>query len=316
MARPPRYTNNKSEWPLFKFMLRTYMGAVSEDLLEAMNTAEAEEAIVTMQRLSAKAKAHSRTLMYILVSSLQGSALQMAMNTETSNGLEAWRCLVKREEPTEGSTQVAMLMTILRTSFSGGLHNLTEELERLMGMVQRYEGQFSDPISDTIVQAIIKYNTPEELRSQVTMNTYTNAIELRETLVSYAATRAAEFPPGPIGDQPMPMDVGGIDKGKGKKGKGKSKVKGKSKKGEHKGEKGKSKDDDKKKFNGYCNNCHKWGHRKSDCWNKEVAAVDQQQQGAPQEQAQQQRPVAKAPGVAAIIDARSDPNDKDEGWVF
>ena len=318
LAKPPKYSNNRADWPLFKFMVRTYVGAVSEEISEAMNTAEAQEQPIAMVNLNAPMKAHSRTLMYILVSCLQGSALQMAMNTEASNGLEAWRSLVKREEPTEGSTQVAMLMTILRTSFSGGLGNLTEELERLIGMIQRYEQQFNDVISDTIIQAIIKYNTPEELRSQVTMSSYLTAKDLREALVSYAATRAAEAPQPSLNDQPSPMEVGNIDykgKGKGKKGKGKTKNKGKSKKGDQKGKEGKY-DKEKPKFDGYCNNCHKWGHRKSDCWNKEVAAVDQQQQGAPQEQAQQQRPVAKAPGVAAIIDARSDPNGKDEGWVF
>jgi len=118
----------------------------------------------------------------------------MAMNAEISNGLEAWRGLVKREEPTEGSTQFAVLMTIMRAQFSGGMQGLTEELEKLMGQVQRYEAQLDGPIADTIVQANIKSNCPDELKSQVTMVTYTSARELRDMPAGYAATRAAEFP--------------------------------------------------------------------------------------------------------------------------
>ena len=42
LSRPPRYSNNRAEWPLFKFMMRTYVGAISEELLDAMNQAEAQ----------------------------------------------------------------------------------------------------------------------------------------------------------------------------------------------------------------------------------------------------------------------------------
>ena len=285
LSRPPRYSNNRAEWPLFKFMMRTYVGAISEELLDAMNQAEAQAGPIVLARLNDEHRTYSRTLMYVLVSSLQGSALQMAMNTEISNGLEAWRGLVKREEPTEGSTQVAVLMTIMRAQFTGGMQGLTEELEKLMGQVQRYEAQFDDPIADTIVQAIIKSNCPDELKSQVTMATYASARELRDMLVGYAATRAAEYPTPPGGQ--APMDVGGIDnkgKGKGKKGK-----KGGGKKGGGKGGKGKGKEKGKEdtggkapaqdgggwqKFQGYCNNCGIWGHKKTDCWKKPVAAID------------------------------------------
>ena len=137
LTKPPRYSSVRSEWPLFKFMMQTYVGAISDELLEAMTAAEGQTAMIAMARLSEINKQRARTLMYILVSSLAGSALQVAMNTETSNGLEAWRVLVRREEPTEGSTQVAMLMTILRTSFAVGIAALTDELEKLIGQIQR-----------------------------------------------------------------------------------------------------------------------------------------------------------------------------------
>ena len=82
------------------------------------------------------------------------------------------------------------------------------------------------------------------------------------------------------------MDVGGIDgkgkvkgkkgkKGGGKKGGGKGNKKGKEKGKEDAGGKGPAQDGGGwQKFQGYCNNCGTWGHKKTDCWKKPVAAVD------------------------------------------
>ena len=124
LAKPQDYSNNRAEWPLFKFTVKTYIGAVDEEMLESFNAAEQTTDIIPLARLSEKKRAHARAIMYILVSCLRGSSLQLAMNVEASNGLETWRLLVKREEPTEGSTQVAQLMAILKTTFTGGIANM------------------------------------------------------------------------------------------------------------------------------------------------------------------------------------------------
>ena len=317
LQKPPKYDNKRSEWALFKFVLRAYVGAISEEMLELMTAAEQETAIIRLDGLRDNARAHSRTLMYVLVSCLQGSALQLAMNTEQNNGLEAWRCLVKREEPTEGSTQVASLMGILRTQFAGGMAELTQELEVLTGAVQRYEQQFSDTIADNVVQAIIKSNTPLELRSQVMLQSFASAAALRETLVTYAAARV-DVPPVPA---PVPMDVGAVEGGKYKKGKdkkGKKGEKGKSKKGDGKGKNNQGENEEKKKFNGYCNQCGKWGHRKQDCWYKKgpptAGAVDQQQQ--PQQQAQQQQQQQQRGQGAATAGAILAEDAEEKTWIF
>ena len=50
------------------------------------------------------------------------------MNVENNNGIEAWRQLVRREEPTEGAAQVSQLTRILGTTFLGGIDKWEEEL--------------------------------------------------------------------------------------------------------------------------------------------------------------------------------------------
>ena len=63
-----------------------------------------------------------------------------------------------------------------------------------------------------------------------------------------------------------------LGKGKYYKGKGdKGSDKGLVRKGNEKGKPQQSYE--KKKFDGYCNQCGKWGHRKSECWNRPVNEV-------------------------------------------
>ena len=70
---------------------------------------------------------------------------------------------------------------------------------------------------------------------------------------------------------PVPLEIGWVSKkGKGKgKGKDKGKEQGKSK------EKGKGKKQSEKqgeKFEGWCNNCGKWGHKYALAWKRETGA--------------------------------------------
>jgi len=53
------------------------------------------------------------------------------------NGLECWRLLVQKVEPSVGSAQAAQLTSILRTTFAGDLNTFEEELERFDGAVKR-----------------------------------------------------------------------------------------------------------------------------------------------------------------------------------
>ena len=325
LQKPPRYTNLRAEWPLFKFTFKTYCGAVDESLLEILTNAESIAVPITMADISEEHRKLSRTVMYILVSCMQGSALQLAMNVESSNGLEAWRLLVRREEPQEGSTQVATLMSILRTTFQGGTSGLVDELEKLDGAVKRYETQYNDLVSDAILQSIMKWNCPEEIKAHVTLQTFASAKLLKERLSSYAVTRlvtetgAASSTTQPQ-QQPQPMDIGafGGGRGKGKGQKGKSKDKGgKDSKGTGKGkDKSSGKEhgkNDKKRFDGNCNFCGKYGHKKTECWNRPAV-------GAVETTNQRQQPPGLAqspPGSLGAIEPGTSWKEGPSGeWIF
>ena len=284
LPKPDKYRNQKSEWPEFHFSLKTYVGAISEQLLAAMTDAERQEGVILTASLDEAHVQMARTLMFILSASLEGSSKRLIMNVEGHNGLEAWRLLCRREEPTSGAVQVAQLTTILRTAFTGKLETFEDEMERLEAAIKRYEGTHTEVVSDTLVQAILKQNSPDSIRGQVELQTFQSVSMLKEALVAYTTGKLSSMSSSAsTAASATPMDISAFEKGlaKGKsKGKGK-KGKGKGKGGGKKGKGGEYTDQQKgasAPFAGYCNWCGKWGHRKQDCRSRpngqQVAAVD------------------------------------------
>ena len=271
LGKPTPYSNQKPEWPEFQFTLKSYVGAISQQMLGMMLQAETMEGPIRLETLTPEEQVLSRTLMYLLSGVLQGSAKRLLMNTQSNNGMEAYRMLCKREDPSSGSVQVAHLSNILKMQFSGKLEQFEEEVEKFEAAVKRYEQTYSEVISDALQQSILKTNCPSVIKQQVEIQSFPNYATLRSTLVEYVTSRTIV--------SSTPMDVGAIDqkgKGKGKKGKGKTKDKGKKGKGKtgHYSSSGIVNTN----FQGHCNYCGKWGHKKSECRNRtkpmEEGAVD------------------------------------------
>ena len=238
LPKPDKYSNQKSDWPEFHFSLKTYVGALSDKILQAMKDAETQMNPILLSTLGEEHRQMTRTVMFILSASLQGSSKRLIMNVESHNGLEAWRLLCRREEPSSGAVQVSQLTNILRISFSGKLETFEDEIEKLEANIKRYEGAHQDIIADTLVQAILKQNDPDAIRSQVELQTFQSTSLLKETLIAYTTGKLnSMLNQSSASTGPTPMDVSAFGKGyqkgrmKGKKGKGKGKGKGAGKKG-------------------------------------------------------------------------------------
>ena len=329
LGKPSPYSNNKAEWPEFQFTLKSYVGAISEQLFNMMERSESMDGQIKLATLSEEERKASRTLMYILNGVLQGSAKRLLMNTESHNGIEAYRLLCKREDPTSGSVQVAQHTNILKTKFSGRADQFQDEVEKLEAEVRRYEQTYSEIVGDALLQSILKNNSPANLKQQVILQTFPNYHALRNTLVEYMTSLA-------FTDGATPMDVGAVNPkgypkgGKDPKGKGKSsKDTGKPKGGKGKkdgggGQQG-GQQQQAQRFQGYCNYCGKWGHKKSECRNRprpmETGAVDQAASaaGAPAGGAAGPPPAAGAASQSATAtrtNAAIDTDDPEDGWIF
>ena len=86
------------------------------------------------------------------------------MNVGDQNGLEAWRLLVRSEQPVSGANRIAAMQSILKYKFSPGFDKLEEELRKFEGLLKMYHAVFGEGISDSITQAVIKSQMPADIR--------------------------------------------------------------------------------------------------------------------------------------------------------
>ncbi len=90
LGLPKTYSGSKSEWAQWKFVFKSYIGAVDQNLLTSMDTAEAQNTALDFNTYGPVAQQHARTLSYILSQVVTNGPLQILMNSGP-NGLEAWR---------------------------------------------------------------------------------------------------------------------------------------------------------------------------------------------------------------------------------
>ena len=107
----------------------------------------------------------------------------MMMNVDAQNGLEAWRLLVRSEQPVIGANRIAPMQAILQFKLSPGFDKLEEELRAFEGLVQTYRALFGEEISDLITQAVIKSQMPAEIRARPELQTFARTAETYQSHV-------------------------------------------------------------------------------------------------------------------------------------
>ena len=230
------YKGDRDHWHTWKFAFKCYIGALSPGMLARLNVVETSATPVQLASLTEDEQGDARQLAFLLSQTLKASALTLLMNVEDQNGFEAWRRLSQREDPTTGSTQVAKLQALLKSTFWDDPIGYVSDLEAFEQRVKLYETGTGELIADALMQALVKEGSPTALWDYLAVQTFASFNHLRECIVTYYASRHSASSSGAV-----PMDVGGIYGSKGKdkgKGKQKGKTKGKDTKGKSKGGKG------------------------------------------------------------------------------
>jgi hypothetical protein len=214
-----------------------------------------------------------RQLYALLVSITEGEAATIVENAGEDNGLEAWRRLTKRFDPNNAGRKRAILDTILALP-RVKMNELQNAIENMKKLITQYETKHKKKLDDDIKQTVVRGLVPEHLRKHLEMNSsrFMDSDDMLEEIAGYIQSQpdSAAMDIGWLGKgkDGKGKDKGWHDKGKGKgyfdKGKGKSGGKDFGGKGSGKGDKGKL--NLKAQFQGYCDVCKKWGHKKSDCW--------------------------------------------------
>ena len=319
LGRPPTYDGKEEQRFLpWSVKTRNYVTGVYAELGEVMDWASDLENTLTFEILNQAygeeaddvdriegLKTLDNQLYTVLQSVCEGEPFDIVLNAGQGNGLEAWRRLHKRFDPSTAGRHRNILGAIIRPPRQK-LENLSAALEAWEERVARYERKKDEKgnrrvLADDIKVAAVGGMVPEALEEHLVLNgkRLTTYASVREEIQAYLDTKYgirlkkadSSLTPGQshLNDA---MDIDSFNKGRGKGGK-----------------RGKTwfspKPQNKPKFTGTCNNCGKVGHKKIDCWAPGGGAFDKKGGGNDQHQHQH--------GKGSFGDRNRKPNDASGG---
>ena len=300
IGRPYTFTNDESKFPEWCKKVEDYLLGVEPQLAAALEWAlEQEDEFTTAEAVLALGPGTEHAIDDIPALNLQiksalsnlteGESWTIVQNCDR-NGLEAWRRLHRRFDALTGGRRRALLRAILsphrvKLEEVGTALQLWEEMVTRYNKKQQRLGEA--PIADEYLCSALEALVPEDVENHLQMNAnrLKKYSDMRAEVVTFYEARTGKKVRVTLQERmksassggPAPMDVdslqtgsGGRDpkggpRGKGDKGgKGDNGGKGKGKGGG----KGKDVPPPPKPFEGYCDNCGKWGHKKADCWGK------------------------------------------------
>lgn len=233
--------------------------------------------------------AKSTQLYAVLQTLCEGEAFTIVRSAGKHNGLDAWRRLVRRFDPSTGGRRRTLLRHLLNPAKCTKIEELSRRIEQWEEQLRLYQNRKRSDgtrheLDEEIRLSVLEHLCPVELERHLQMNRsrYKNYQEMRAEVSLYLETRSgAKLKAGDAGrpaTDPDAMDIGTFGKGKGgnksgDKGKGKgkdaSKSRGKNGKGKGKGASASSSfgsGKGPKKEERKCHNCGKVGHLVKDCW--------------------------------------------------
>ncbi|CAE7251708.1 unnamed protein product [Symbiodinium sp. CCMP2592] len=176
----------------------------------------------------------------------------ITMNSSTGSGLDMFRRLHARLDPSDMVTSMRWLRSLMSTSAVDSVTDLVPAIEKWEDAHRRYS-QRKDcaPLTEQQKMVSLIGLAPSELQGHLELNLgrLSSYELLRREMVSFADTKRAFT----ATDGAVPMEVDALKGAKGPKGKGK------------KGDKGK----DKAKETRTCHICQRVGHLARDCWYKD-----------------------------------------------
>ena len=216
----------------------------------------------------------SATLLYFLTMLTQKRARKVVRKAG-NNGFEAYRQLCLMYGTSDQEVRTGLFVQIMTYKFGSKIEDVEDRLNEFLELVRRYEANGTDPVPDQVKKACIISNTLDPLKTHLQLNVgkLGNNNALRVATEDYLRSRRLfkTTSAGNTHDEDThdedSMEVDAVSQ----KGKGKEKS--------GKGKKGKESHSDKgyretttehSRFECECRNCGKYGHKASDCWDKQT----------------------------------------------
>ena len=278
VGRPPNFEDKKDKFVAWSRKVENYVvGSFGEKFRAVLEWAVEYESAIDVETYDLaygpgapdgieELQDKVNQLFTLLTSLTEDESNDIVVGSGKGNGLEAWRRLHRRWDPSTGSRKRNLLKSVIAPPRCKA-EELAACLERWNQQMKRYERR-KDPngnyekISDDIKQAALEMLVPEDLENHLVLNKHrlTTFQMAHDEIVTIIEARTGVTVKEPSIRQPTgradrdAMDVDSFGKGKGK---GRGKGRGKGKQGGA------------QKFQGTCHNCGKVGHKASECWSKQ-----------------------------------------------
>ena len=300
MGKPERFQAKDGEWQQWSRKFENYVAACHPGADTALEWATDQKETLSEEAIEDKFGSLAdddeikrigdidNEVYMLLMQFMDGESFDIVSNAPRGRGLEAFRLLARRWDPSTGGRRKNLLRAVLQPG-RASMEELSASLEKWEDLVRRYERSRDShgraaPLCDDIKQAALEALVPSELERhlQLSSGRLTSYSQTREEVRLFLETRLGHKLKEPRvhgnkkqHDDPMDVDSFAWQNGKGsnKGGKGgKGGKSGKTGKGgqsaKGNGKNGKNDGSRKPAFNGYCNRCKKWGHKEMDCWSK------------------------------------------------
>ena len=235
IAQPENREQEHATWQAFDFALRAYLVALDEGLQNDFGVLRQNpETSVKMDEMEDGIKKRGTILYAVLTSLVQGRPQKILKSIQQGNGFECYRVLAAQATPQLRTRALALLQSIPQDTFSRTAA-LTENLQRLDGLVKEYEGTSGGKeVGDDILVGVLLKNAPAQMRNWLLghLQEDTPYSQVREAVrssdlqtykwadsISYYQKHHERTSTDVVPMEVDRMEKGGKSKGKGKKGK-------------------------------------------------------------------------------------------------
>ena len=265
LGRPVAFTGAMEDWPSWSFQFATWFGSQFReagpifDAIQRDTASEITDEVLEEYRTEGTDvdTLDSQLFTCLVCLMRQGSeSMELVRNARAKSGLDAWRRLCGRYEPTSPQANLLLLRKVLQPS-RATTSTFVLELEKWERALLQYQERSSETLGEATKLMVLLSLCPKVLQEhlELNMSRLTTYATMRQEAVRYVETHLSRSASSSANQGAVPMEIGSL------KGAGKSAGK-KSRKGSASPQMDSG---SAPRFEGTCYTCGRVGHRASEC---------------------------------------------------